>query len=64
MGKPTPQEVDEYILANLPATFLALYLNKPGEWYRPIDRGLQRLRKKGMVTWSRYGGVPVWRPAD
>lgn len=60
---PTTAEVDAYILAELPASFQSLVQRKlvhDIDWYRPIDRGLQRLRKKGLVTFQRQGRFIIW----
>lgn len=66
--KPTPQEADAFIMSRLPSCFLNLMLEAPGgytgDWFRPVDRGLQRLRKRGVIEWKRAGGVIVWSKVD
>ena len=66
--KPTPQEVDAFIMSRLPSSFMEIAVKAPGgylgDWYRPIDRGLQRLRKRGVIEWNRAGGVIVWSKVD
>jgi hypothetical protein len=56
--------MDAFILDNLPGTFSRL-CGRAGERsdaaYRPIDRGLQRLRKQGKITFDRKGRDCVWR---
>ena len=58
--------VDAFILANLPSTFGSLFRRAEArgcDWYRPIDRRLQALRKKGLIVVTREGGKSVWRAA-
>lgn len=58
--------VDAFILANLPNTFGNLWRRAEGkgcDWYRPIDRRLQALRKKGVVVVARENGKSIWRVA-
>ena len=35
-------------------------MNQPKEEFRVIDRRLQALRKKGVITWERRGALVVW----
>lgn len=63
MIDPSTDEVNDYILRELPATFQSLVqrkLSQGQDWYRPIDRGLQRLRKKGVISFRREGRATVW----
>jgi len=59
-------DVDQFILANLPATFCTLHTRGDKrfgqETYRKIDGRLQSLRKRGMITFDRVKGAGVvWR---
>lgn len=60
MSKPENREVDKYILENLPSTFGELSGKRGAEWYRPIDRRLQFLRKKGIISFHREGRKAIW----
>ena len=58
-------DVDQFILAHLPATFMTLYLRADKhfgcETYRKIDARLQSLRKRGMIGFERVKGKgTVW----
>jgi hypothetical protein len=58
--------VDAFILSNLPSTFGSLYRRAEQhgcDWYRPIDRRLQALRKKGVIVTVRENGKYIWRAA-
>lgn len=62
------QELDEFILANLPATFMSLYLRADQRFvqdtYRKVDRRLQSLRKRGLIEFERVKGKgAVWSKA-
>ncbi|SFF33500.1 hypothetical protein [Paracidovorax wautersii] len=35
-------------------------MNQPKEEFRVVDRRLQALRKKGLITWERRGQFVVW----
>ena len=35
-------------------------MNQPKEEFRVIDRRLQAMRKKGLITWERRGAFVVW----
>ena len=35
-------------------------MNQPKEEFRVIDRRLQAIRKKGLITWERRGAFVVW----
>lgn len=35
-------------------------MNQPKEEFRVVDRRLQALRKKGVITWERRGAFVVW----
>ena len=35
-------------------------MNQPKDEFRVIDRRLQALRKKGVITWVRRGAFVVW----
>lgn len=35
-------------------------IKRTGEEFRVVDRRLQALRKKGVISWSRLGGMVVW----
>jgi len=35
-------------------------IKRTGEEFRVVDRRLQALRKKGLIAWSRLGGMVVW----
>lgn len=37
-----------------------LLMNQPREEFRVVDRRLQALRKKGVITWERRGAFVVW----
>lgn len=55
--------VEEHILATLPATFEEVARASPSyeDWYRLIDAGLQRLRKRGVISFERIKGRgAVW----
>jgi hypothetical protein len=59
------KEVDEFILANLPATFMTLHLRGDQhfgcETYRKVDQRLQSLRKRGLIAFERVKGKgTVW----
>lgn len=58
--KPSNSEVEQFILNSLPVTFGALSRNAPLGWYRPIDAGLQRLKRAGKITFYRSGRDCVW----
>jgi hypothetical protein len=36
------------------------FVNRPGEEFRVVDRRLQALRKKGLISWSRLGRHVIW----
>ena len=61
--KPTNDEVDAYVLGSLPATFQSLEQRAPDPdlWYRPIDGSLQRLKRRGLIAFERFGRVTTWR---
>lgn len=59
-------EVEAYILSSLPATFSSLWQTKESEgvdWYREVDKGLQRLRKRGAIQFRREGRATIWEIA-
>ena len=35
-------------------------MNQPKDEFRVIDRRLQAMRKKGLITWERRGAFVVW----
>lgn len=35
-------------------------MNQPKDEFRVVDRRLQALRKKGVITWERRGAFVVW----
>jgi hypothetical protein len=35
-------------------------MSQPKEEFRVVDRRLQALRKKGVITWERRGAFVVW----
>lgn len=35
-------------------------MSQPGDEFRVVDRRLQALRKKGLITWSRRGSFVLW----
>ncbi|MBY0464785.1 MAG: hypothetical protein K2W33_07550 [Burkholderiales bacterium] len=37
-----------------------LLMAKPREEFRLVDRRLQALRKKGVISWERRGAFVVW----
>ncbi len=49
--------IDRYILSSVPATFMELHVRAEQyfgqEMYRPIDRRLQSLRKRGLIASTR-----------
>ena len=57
------QAMDEFILANLPATFQRLHihgeLHFKDEVYRKVDQRLQSLRKRGLIKFDRIKGEGV-----
>lgn len=60
------QDVDAFILANLPNTFLALHMRATNHFgqdaYRKVDARLQALRKRDFITFDRIKGQgSVWR---
>jgi hypothetical protein len=62
------QELDEFILANLPATFMSLHLRAANHFgvdtYRKVDARLQALRKRGLIGFERVKGKGVvWSKA-
>lgn len=38
--------------------------SRPKEEFRVVDRRLQALRKKGLITWERRGQFVVWSLTD
>lgn len=60
---PDNATVDDFILARLPSTFGRLSHASPDllKWERPIDRGLQRLRKSGKIYLDRSVKPALWR---
>lgn len=56
----TVREIDEQILAQLPATYGQLCAKLGADRDRVIDRALQRLRKRGVIAFVRKGRSPVW----
>jgi hypothetical protein len=65
--KTENERVDAYILANLPASFQTLWTRAESageDWYRPIDRRLQALRKRGLIRFERNAGKIVWFVAE
>ena len=61
-------KVDEFILAQLPRTFMSLHMRADQhfgvETYRKVDARLQSLRKRGLITFDRIKGEgTVWRIA-
>lgn len=56
----TRDECDALILSSLPATFIQLCAKARGEHWRTIDRGLQRLRKRGLIAFKREGRSVIW----
>ena len=57
------QAMDEFILANLPATFQRLHLRGTDHFnadvFRKIDQRLQSLRKRGLIKFDRLKGEGV-----
>ena len=37
-----------------------LLMNQPKDEFRVVDRRLQALRKKGVITWERRGALVAW----
>lgn len=37
-----------------------LLMTQPREEFRVVDRRLQALRKKGLITWERRGAFVIW----
>jgi hypothetical protein len=37
-----------------------LLMNQPKDEFRVVDRRLQVLRKKGVISWERRGAQVVW----
>lgn len=35
-------------------------MNQPKDEFRVVDRRLQAMRKKGVITWERRGQFVVW----
>lgn len=35
-------------------------MSQPGDEFRVVDRRLQALRKKGLISWSRRGSFVLW----
>ena len=62
----THEEVEEFILACLPATFGEILRGKDqySPIYRQVDRGLQRLRKRGVIGWVRHGNKTIWNKTE
>jgi DNA-binding transcriptional regulator PaaX len=60
----TNQEVEAFILANLPATFGSLVRKAADDMDRPIDMGLQRLRRRGVISFVREGRSTIWSVND
>lgn len=63
--KPTNDEVEAHILSCLPASFGEILKKSPdpaqhGYWYRAVDTGLQRLRRRGVIGFCRIGSLTVW----
>lgn len=60
----TNQDIDQFILDNLPATFAVLHARGDvafgEETYRKIDARLQALRKRGLIAYTRQGRLAVW----
>ena len=58
------EQVDAFILASLPNTYGRLVARATAqgrpEWERPIDRRLQALRKKGVISFARVGRQSIW----
>lgn len=66
--KIDPKAVEEFILSNLPGTsrmltlaFEASPLFAPNcDAMRTIDAGLQRLRRRGKISFARHSRAPTW----
>ena len=61
----TPQLIDQFILENLPATFMRLHMRATEHFgtdcYRKVDARLQALRKRGFIAFERVKGEgTVW----
>lgn len=37
-----------------------LLMSQPGDEFRVVDRRLQALRKKGLISWTRRGSSVLW----
>ena len=37
-----------------------LLMGQPGDEFRVVDRRLQALRKKGLISWTRRGSSVLW----
>ena len=63
------QLIDQFILANLPATFMQLHMRATNHFgedcYRKVDTRLQSLRKRGFISFDRVKGQGcVWSKVD
>lgn len=59
---PAPAEVERFILANLPSTYghLCSAFQDRDNYSREIDKGLQRLRRRGVIAFQREGKQVIW----
>ena len=59
-------KIEDFIMARLPATYgrlCAELCKSEGDYaWRMIDRGLQRLRKRGAISFVRTGNKITWSP--
>lgn len=61
----TNQEVEDFIISKLPATYwqlcAGLQYPKSGPLIdRKVDAALQRLRKRGRIAFKREGRMTIW----
>jgi hypothetical protein len=56
-------DVDQFILNNLPATFMSLHIRATQHFgqdaYRKVDARLQSLRKRGLIAFERVKGKGI-----
>lgn len=59
----TNEEVEAYIMSNLPSTYGDLCRNRQYDC-RKIDGGLQRLRRRKVILYHRKGRSVIWEPVN
>ena len=60
----TNDDLEARVVASLPASYGGLCASIGVEFDRKIDAALQRLKKKGAITFVRNGRVTTWMRVD